>query len=46
MTQVLLTKMPSLKMHDYLWYNFSDVSDALDHMILAIPELEYENGFR
>ena len=44
--KVLLTKFPTLKLKDYLWYNVSDIAQALDHMILAIPALKSEPGFQ
>ena len=44
--KVLLTKMPSLNMKDYTWYNFADVALAFDNLLLAAPDLKNEKGFR
>ena len=44
--KVLLTKMPSLDMKDYTWYNFADVALGFDNLLIAAPDLKNEKGFR
>ena len=44
--KVLLVTMPSLHKTDFVWYPISDVAQAWDYMIRAIPDLQNEPGFQ
>ena len=44
--KVLLTLIPNLDRTDFTWYPFSEVVEAFDWMVLAVPELQHEPGFQ